>query len=85
MATHISEEDILKLAPLHVNLIHDTGIKRKEDKGKIEWSPTPAQLKKKKARKNKQNQLEKSGDVTLGNITKNGKPAATLEEVIDRD
>ena len=32
VAAHIPEEDILKLVPLHVNLIH-TGIKQKEDKG----------------------------------------------------
>ena len=34
VAAHIPEEDILKLAPLHVNLIRVTGIKWKEKKGK---------------------------------------------------
>ena len=38
VAVYISEEVILKLAPLHANLICGTGIKRKEDKGKGEWS-----------------------------------------------
>ena len=57
-ATHIPEEEILKLAPLHVNLICVTGIKRKENKGTGELSPTPAQMKK-KPRTIKEEKLEK--------------------------
>ena len=52
VAAHMSEEDVLKLAPLHVYLIRSTGIKRKQDKGKGERVPTPTQTQK-KAKKNK--------------------------------
>ena len=85
MAEHVSEEDILKLAPLHANLIRDTGIKGKEDEGTGERSPTPTQLKKKKAREKEQNRLEKSGGVTPGNTNKNRKHAATLDKGIEKD
>ena len=44
VAAHMSEEDVLKLAPLHVNLICSTRMKwKQQDRGKGEWSPTPAQ------------------------------------------
>ena len=72
MAEHISEEDILKLAPLHVNLICGTGIKGKDDKRRGEWSQMAAQPKKKEVRKNKQNLLKNSGDIKPGNTTKTG-------------
>ena len=49
---HMSEEVVLKIAPLHGNLIRSMGMKRKEDKEKGKGSPTPTQPKKKKARKN---------------------------------
>ena len=85
VAAHISEEDILKLAPLHVNLIRGMRIKRKKDKGKGKWSPTAAQPKKKKTRKNEQDLLENSGGIRLGNITNTGKPATTLDKRIEKD
>ena len=62
VAAHISEEDILKLAPLHVNLIRMAGTKRKQDKGKGEWSPTPTQTQK-KAKKNEQDTSEGCGEI----------------------
>ena len=43
VAAHILDQENLKLAPLHANLIHGMGIKREKEKGKSEWSPTPVQ------------------------------------------
>ena len=45
VVAHISGEVVLKIAPLHENLIHSMGTKRKEDKEKGEGSPTPTQPK----------------------------------------
>ena len=44
VAAHIPEKRHLKLSPLYVGLIRVTGIKRKENVRKGEWSPTPAQI-----------------------------------------
>ena len=43
VAAHTLDQENLKLAPLHANLIHGMGIKREREKGKSEWSPTPVQ------------------------------------------
>ena len=43
VATHTPEEEVMKLAKNHVNLINSTGEKRKEDKGKDATLPTPTQ------------------------------------------
>ena len=72
VTTHISEEDVLKLAPLHVNLIHGTRMKRKNNKGNGEWSQTAAQPKKEEGQKKEQDLLENSGGIKPGNINKTG-------------
>ena len=43
VATHTPEEEVMKLAKNHMNLINGTGEKRKEDKGKDATPPTPTQ------------------------------------------
>ena len=85
VAKHISDKEILQLVPLHARLIQGTGIKRKNDKGEGEWSPTHIEQKKKKAGGIKDNILENDEDITLGDNTKTGKNETTTKKYMNKD
>ena len=52
VTSHTPEDEVMKLAPHHAELMNSTGIKRKKDKGMGARLPTPTQTQK-KARTNK--------------------------------
>ena len=67
VAADMSEDEVMKLAPHHVDLIYSTGIKQKKDKGVNARSPAPTHTQK-KACANKQDTVEGSGAIKHGNI-----------------
>ena len=85
VAKPISGTDILQLAPIHVELIQGTGIKRKTARGEGEWSPTHVEQKKKKASEIEDNLLENNENISLGYITKTGKNATTMDKCMEKD
>ena len=85
VANHISDKDILQLAPLHARLLQGTGIKRKKDKGEGERSPTRVEHKKKKTGEIRDSLLENDEDIILGDNTKTGKNATTTKECMEKD
>ena len=64
VTSHTPEDEVMKLAPHHAELMNSTGIKRKKNRGKGETTPTQTQTQK-KAKRNKQDTVEGSRAIKL--------------------